>query len=87
MSTSLYGTDWSNIDLNSEYEKSLSIVDSYTFNDLLMEVHCNIENITEETIMRQFEEALQSRIHSAREVMRENINNITKYAVDYRNEE
>lgn len=87
MSTSLYGTDWSNIDLNSEYEKSLPIVDSYTFNDLILEVHCNIENINEETIMRQFEDALQSRIYSAREVMRENIKNIKKHAVDYRNEE
>ena len=86
MSSSLYGTDWNNIDLDSEYERSLAIVDPYTFNDLLLEVQCNIRTIDEKTIMRQFDEAMHSRMMSAREIMRENIKNITKQAVNDRNE-
>jgi len=81
-----YGVNWSNIDLDS-HEAEYSIIDDYTFADLLLEVNCNLRTINELTIMRQFEEALQNRITSAREVMRENLANITRHAQAYRNQE
>ena len=87
MSKSLYGIDWSNIDLQSNYEISLAIVDAYTFDDLLLEINCNLPVIDEKTIMRHFEDALQSRINSAREIMRENLQNITRHAQAYRNQD
>lgn len=79
-----YGTNWSNIDLASAHETGLPIIDPYTFDGLLLEVNCNLPNITKESVMTQFELALQSRIDSAREVMRDNLENIVKYANEQR---
>jgi hypothetical protein len=85
MNESLYGTDWSNINFSSAYETSLAIVDEYTFDGLLLEINCNLPKITSESVMRQFEDALQSRITSAREVMRDNLENIVQHANEQRN--
>ena len=85
MSLSLYDIDWSNIDFSS-YETSLAIIDPYTFDGLLLEINCNLPKITSESVMKQFEDALQSRITSAREVMRDNLENIVKHANDQRNQ-
>jgi hypothetical protein len=79
-----YGIDWTNIDLNSEYERSLNIIDPLSFADLLVEVHCNIKYINEETIRQQFETDLQNRTHCAREVFEHNLKNLVKCAEDYR---
>jgi hypothetical protein len=81
-----YGIDWSNIDLKSNYETSLAIVNEYTFDDLLLEINCNLPVIDEKTITRQFEDALKFRITSAREIMRDNLANIVKHAQEYRNQ-
>ena len=80
------GIDWSNIDLNSNYQRSLEIIDGYDFETLLLEINCNIRDINPVTVMIQFEEILQMRIRSARETMEDNLNNIVKYANDYRKE-
>jgi hypothetical protein len=80
------GTDWSNIDLSS-YESSLAIVDEYTFDGLLLEINCNLRTIDAESVMKQFNESLQSRIDSAREIMRDNLANIVKHAQEYRNQD
>ena len=80
------GIDWSNIDLNSNYQRSLEIIDGYDFETLLLEINCNIWDINPVTVMIQFEESLQMRIRSARKTMEDNLNNIVKYANDYRKE-
>ena len=87
MSASLYGTNWSNIDFSSAYETSLAIIDPYTFDGLLLEINCNLPKITSESVMKQFEDALQSRINSAREIMRDNLGNIVKHANEQRNQD
>ena len=79
-----YGTDWSNIDLSS-HESTYAIIDPYTFDGLLLEINCNLPKITKKSVMKQFEDALQSRINSAREVMRDNLENIVKHANEQRN--
>lgn len=81
-----YGTDWSNIDLDSSYQRSLAIIDEYTFDGLLLEINCNLPKITKESVMKQFEDALQSRITSAREIMRDNLEYIVRHANEQRND-
>ena len=85
--TNPYGTDWSNIDLSSNYESSLAIVDEYTFDDLLLEINCNLRTIDAESVMKQFNESLQSRIDSAREIMRDNLDHIVEHAKINRNQD
>ena len=72
--------DWNNIDLSSPYERSQNIIDSLSFDTLLLEIQCNIKNINEKTITEQFETDLQNKIESAREVFKSNLKNILKEA-------
>ena len=81
-----YYTDYSNIDLDSGYQKDLNIIDPLSFADLLLEINCNIPKINEHTVRRQFEEDLQRTIDSAREVFEANLSNIVKHGIDYRKE-
>ena len=81
-----YYTDYSDIDLNSGYQKDLNIIDPLSFADLLLEINCNIPKINEQTVRKQFEEDLQRTIDSAREIFESNLKNIVKYANDYRKE-
>lgn len=77
--------DWKNIDLNSPYESSQNILDSYSFDTLLLEISCNLPEINEATINQQFETTLKGKIESAREVFKNNQANILKAALKYRN--
>ena len=81
-----YYTDYSNIDLNSEYQKDLNIIDPLSFADLLLEINCNLPTINEQTVRRQFEEDLQRTIEAAREVFKANLSNIVNYANNHRKE-
>ena len=76
--------DWTNINLNSSYERAQNIIDPLSFDTLLLEVGCNIKDITKEAIAKQFEDDLQSRITSAREVFAANLGNIRREAINYR---
>ena len=38
--------DWKNVDLSSDYERSQDILSSYSFDTLLLEISCNIKDIT-----------------------------------------
>lgn len=76
----MYKTDWKNIDLNSPCERGLTIIDSLTFETLLLEIHCNLQEINEKTVTEQFEKDLNSRIKTAREIFNANLKNIVKYA-------
>ena len=79
-----YGTDWKNINLDSSYERDLDILDSYNFSSLLLEVECNLKEITKETISKHFEEVLRERVRSAKEVFKNNLDNILKDALESR---
>jgi hypothetical protein len=81
-----YYTDYSNIDLNSGYQKDLNIIDPLSFADLLLEINCNIPDINERTVRRQFEQDLQRTIDSAREVFESNLSNIVSHANGVRKE-
>ena len=80
-----YETDWKNINLDSGHERDLDILDPYNFSSLLLEVECNLKEITKETISKHFEEVLRKRVRSAKEVFNNNLNNILKDALEGRN--
>jgi hypothetical protein len=71
--------DWNNVDLNS-HEIDSYLIDPLTFEILLLEINCNIPEITPATVTAQFEEDLQSRIEEARSVFKSNLKNIVKKA-------
>lgn len=71
--------NWNNIDLNSS-EIELPILDPYTFATLLLEVECNLREITPETVRKQAENAIRENCRVALEVLESNLDNIVKYA-------
>lgn len=79
--------NWNNVDLNSGYEREQNILDSLSFDILLLEISCNVKNITPTSVRQQFEETLKSKIESAREVFENNLKNIVKNAQECRNKD
>ena len=75
-----YGIDWNNVDLNSPSESSRDLIESLTFDDLLLEVGCNLWDINAATVRAQFEEDLQGRIEEARSIFAANLANIVSHA-------
>ena len=77
--------DWNNIDLKSDYECSQEILTGYSFETLLLEISCNLREISKETVTKQFETVTQDRMREAREIFEANLTNIVKEAQRYRN--
>jgi hypothetical protein len=73
-----YETNWSNIDL--ECESHLNLIEGLSFDILLLEIDCNIQEINAKTVTEQFESDLQSRVDEAREIFQANLSNIVKKA-------
>lgn len=78
------GINWKNVNLSDGYEREQNILDPYSFDVLLLEISCNLREITEETVKAEFEKQLQSKIESAREVFNDNLTNIVKKAREER---
>ena len=76
--------DWNNVDLDSRYERDQNILDGYSFDTLLLEISCNVREITKETVKKQFVISLNSKIQSAREIFNNNLDNIVKKAIEER---
>mgnify|MGYP003150671173 CR=1 FL=1 len=74
--------DWNNVDLTNSYEKDQDFLNSYSFDTLLMEIHCNIpkEKITPEVIMKHAKEVLKNRYDEALSILESNLTNITNEA-------
>ena len=81
-----YGVNWSELDLNSAYEKGLPVLDSYSMETLLLEIHCNIKtsDLSRETIMDQAEESIRSKVSSAIEVLFDNLDAVLDYELSIR---
>ena len=77
--------DWTNINLEDGYERDQNILDPYSFDTLLLEIHCNLKNINAETVKQQFDAILQSKIDIARDVFKANLANIVTKAKQERN--
>ena len=76
--------DYLNIDLNSDYERNADILDGYNLDTLFLEISCNLREINEETVKKQFYESLNSKIQTAKEIFSANLQNIVKYAQEER---
>lgn len=71
--------NWDNIDLNS-HERDATLIDPLTFDDLLLEINCNIKDINFKTVKFQFIKDLQYRLEEAQSIFNSNIDNIVKQA-------
>ena len=76
--------DYLNIDLNNDHERNTDILDGYNLDTLFLEISCNLREINEETVKKQFYESLNSKIQSAKEIFSANLQNIVKYAQEER---
>ena len=76
--------NWNNIDLNS-HEIRANILDAYDFETLLLEIDCNVRDINEYTIRKQFKDTMDAKIRSAYEVFEANLENILIKALEDRN--
>jgi hypothetical protein len=80
--------NWSNINLENEYEANKNILEPYKFDTLLLEINCNIrlEDINKEEIKKHFEKELNAKIREAREIFKANIDNIVNHAIKEKND-
>ena len=76
--------DYFNIDLKSDYERNSDILDAYNLDTLFLEISCNLREINEETVKKQFYESLNSKIQCAKDIFNANLQNIVKYAQEER---
>ena len=76
--------DYLNINLNSDHERNADILDGYNLETLFLEISCNLREINEETVKKQFYESLNSKIQSAKDIFNANLKNIVKYAQEER---
>lgn len=85
MNATNYGTDWTNIDLNSPSQSNLNLLENYTFDTLLLEVHCNVKEITRESVKAQAVASIKAKYLESLEILDNNLDNITKHAQNERN--
>ena len=76
--------DYLNIDLSNDQERNTDILDGYDLETLFLEISCNLTEINEETVKRQFYESLNSKIQSAKDIFNANLKNNVKYAQEER---
>ena len=78
--------NWNNLDLTEDsHERDANLIDGLTFDTLLLEIHCNIRDINLETVEKQFDEDIKSRVNEARGIFEANLDNIVKQAKKERN--
>jgi len=76
--------NWTNVNLNSTYEASQSILDAYSFDTLLLEIECNLPVINADTVKAQAMLSIKQAYDSAIEVLNNNLQNITNHALKTR---
>ena len=76
--------DYLNINLNNDHERNTNILDGYDLETLFLEISCNVTEINEETVKKQFYESLNSKMQCAKDIFNANLQNIVKYAQEER---
>lgn len=76
--------DYLNIDFSNDHERNSNLLDGYDFETLFLEISCNLTEINEESVKKQFYESLNSKIQSAKDIFNANLQNIVKYAQEER---
>lgn len=77
--------DWNNVDLTSNYERDQPVLFGYTFEQLLLEISCNLKDINKETVKKHFNEVINDRMSEAKEIFSANLDNILNEAIKERN--
>lgn len=79
--------NWQNVDLNSTSEREQNILDPLSFDILLLEISCNIktENLNAVEIEKHFLNTLKSKVEEAKEIFKDNLQNIVKQSIKERN--
>lgn len=74
--------DWNNVDLSRGYERDQNFLDGYSFDMLLLEIHCNMkkENITEVNVRQHVEKVIRGKVEEAYSILDSNLANIIKQA-------
>lgn len=72
--------NWKNVNLKSPYERSQNLLEPYTFDILLLEISCNLREITTETVRAQALESINAKHREALSILNDNLNNITSQA-------
>lgn len=76
--------DYLNIDLQSEYERNQSILDSYDIETVLLEINCNFrkEDITPNKVKTHINKMIDMNAQEAKEIFAANLDNICKHALN-----
>jgi hypothetical protein len=77
---SSYNADWNNIDLTNYYDRNKNMLDPYSFEDLLLEIRCNLKDINSQTVLMQARESIDAKYREAISILNANIYNIIQYA-------
>lgn len=84
MSNNNENNRWLNIDLDSS-DSELNLIENLTFKDLLLNISCNIPEITLETVTEQFNKDIEYIVRDAKEVFEANKKEILRKAIATRN--
>lgn len=76
--------NWYKINLDSPFESSQPILDSYDCNTILLEVACNLKEINRDTVRAQAMESIKSKYNTAIEILEANLDSLTKKALQER---
>jgi viroplasmin and RNaseH domain-containing protein len=81
-----YATNWENIDLKSSYQRSLNILDPYSFETLLLEIHCNLstEKLTKEAVLSHAKDILKAKYTEALQILEDNAEAVLNYELAQR---
>lgn len=72
--------NWSNLNMQSEYERSRNILEPITFENLFLLANTNMKEINEETAVKEFNTLLEANIRECKEIFNENLKNFIKQA-------
>ncbi|MEI8138162.1 MAG: hypothetical protein WCH21_12630 [Bacteroidota bacterium] len=85
MNTQVNSINWKKVDLTDGYQRGLTMLDSYDFDTLLLEISCNIRDINEDSVKAQAMLIIKQKYQTAIEILNDNLTNITNQAKKKRN--
>lgn len=80
--------NWKKINLKSNYERNLNLLENYTFETFLLEIYTNIrtEDLNALELKKHFEKEIQNKVTEAKEIFESNLINLLNYAKKEREE-
>lgn len=66
--------------LGDDLHETDNILDAITFDEILMTINCNVQNINRKTVLKEIDEILEIRLQDYRDLLAINIDEIVKRA-------